>query len=68
MILSRVSLVALVRVPLRDELTGVDVSEHGEHAYHDIDGSAIGGLGTRLGESVFVVSDPRTDYPTRGAA
>jgi Amt family ammonium transporter len=69
-ILSRVSLVALVRVPLRDELTGVDVSEHGEHAYHDLDGSAIAGLGTRLGDSVFVVSEtePKTDYPTRGAA
>jgi ammonium transporter, Amt family len=69
-ILSRVSLVALVRVPLRDELTGVDVSEHGEHAYHDLDGSAIAGVGTRLGESVFVVSElpPKADYPTRGAA
>jgi Amt family ammonium transporter len=67
-ILSRVALVARVRVALQDELTGVDVSEHGEHAYHDLDGSAIAGLGTRLGESVFVVSEPRTDFPTRGAA
>jgi ammonium transporter, Amt family len=67
-ILSRISLVSAVRVPLRDELTGVDVSEHGEHAYHDLDGSAIAGLGTRLGESVFVVSESKADYPTRGAA
>lgn len=44
-ILSRVSLVALVRV-----------------------GSGIGGLGTRLGESVFIVSEAKEDYPTRGAA
>jgi len=59
-----------VRVALRDELTGVDVSEHGEHAYHDLDGSALGGVGTRLGDSVFVVSEgePSVDYPTRGAA
>jgi Amt family ammonium transporter len=67
-ILSRISLVAMVRVPLRDELTGVDVSEHGEHAYHDIDSSGIAGLGGRIGESVFVASEPRIDYPTRGAA
>ena len=69
-ILSGTSLVARVRVALRDELTGVDVSEHGEHAYHDLDGSAIAGVGTRLGESVFVVSEaePSADYPTRGAA
>jgi hypothetical protein len=59
-----------MRVPLRDELTGVDVSEHGEHAYHDLDGSAIASVGTRLGESVFVVSElpAKADYPTRGAA
>lgn len=63
-----ISLVARVRVPLRDELAGVDLSEHGEHAYHDIDGSPIAGLGTRLGESVFVTSEPVADYPTRGAA
>ncbi|MEX2154909.1 MAG: ammonium transporter [Gemmatimonadaceae bacterium] len=68
LILSGIPLVARVRVALRDELTGVDVSEHGEHAYHDLDGSAIAGVGTRLGESVFVVSEPETNYPTRGAA
>ncbi len=67
-ILSGMSLVARVRIPFRDELSGVDASEHGEHAYHDIDGSPIAGLGTRLGESVFVVSEPKSDYPTRGAA
>ena len=68
LILSGIPLLARVRVTLRDELTGVDVSEHGEHAYHDLDGSAIAGVGTRLGESVFVVSEPEESYPTRGAA
>lgn len=67
-ILWGVSLASRLRIPLRDELSGVDVSEHGEHAYHDIDGSPIAGVGTRLGESVFVMSEPKTDYPTRGAA
>lgn len=68
-ILFGVARVARVRVPLREELAGIDVSEHGEHAYHDIDGSPIGGIGTRLGEGVFVISEPKTDdYPTRGAA
>lgn len=67
-IIAGISLVSPVRVPLRDELTGVDISEHGEHAYHDIDVSALAGTGTRLGESVFVPTEVKTNYPTRGAA
>ncbi len=60
---------ARVRLTLRDELTGVDVAEHGEQAYHDIDGSPIAGVGTRLGETVVLASDaPPLSYPTRGAA
>jgi ammonium transporter, Amt family len=67
LLLSR-AVLAPARVSLPDELTGVDVSEHGEHAYHDLDGSAIAGIGTRLGEGVFLTSEPKSDYPTRGAA
>jgi hypothetical protein len=60
---------ASVRLTLRDELSGVDVAEHGEQAYHDIDGSPIDGVGTRLGETAVLVSDaPPLSYPTRGAA
>ena len=69
-ILGGISALARLRVSLEDELTGVDLSEHGEHAYHDIDASGIGGVGTRLGETVFVVTESKvaTPYPTRGAA
>lgn len=69
-ILSVIPIATRVRMALRDELSGVDVIEHGEHAYHDLDGSAIVGVGaggTRLGEGVFVIPEP-ADYPTRGAA
>ncbi|MGH7636458.1 MAG: ammonium transporter [Gemmatimonadaceae bacterium] len=70
LILGGISALARLRVSLEDELTGVDLSEHGEHAYHDIDASGIGGVGTRLGETVFVVTESKvaTPYPTRGAA
>ena len=70
LILGSIKAVASLRVSLRDELTGVDLSEHGEHAYHDIDASGIGGVGTRLGETVVVVTESKaaTPYPTRGAA
>lgn len=56
------------RVSFRDELTGVDVSEHGEHAYHDLDGFALAAAGTRLGDSVILSREARADQPTRGAA
>jgi len=55
-ILRAMSAVAALRVELRDELCGVDVSEHGEHAYHDTDGAPIAGVGSgaRLGDGVLV--------------
>jgi Amt family ammonium transporter len=70
LILGAIKTLANLRVSLQDELTGVDLSEHGEHAYHDIDMSGIGGVGTRLGETVLVVTESKaaTPYPTRGAA
>lgn len=70
LILGGISALARLRVSLEDELTGVDLSEHGEHAYHDIDASGIGGVGMRLGETVFVVTESKVaePYPTRGAA
>jgi len=42
--------IAPLRVPLADELSGVDVSEHGEHAYDDGATSALSGSG--------VISEP----------
>jgi len=42
--------IAPLRVQLADELSGVDVSEHGEHAYDDGEASALAGSG--------VISEP----------
>ena len=38
---------------------GVDVSEHGEHAYDDGDSSPLHGVGTRLGDAVVLSTTPR---------
>jgi Amt family ammonium transporter len=43
-----------LRVPLADELSGVDVSEHGEHAYDDGEMSALAGSGLRISEPVVI--------------
>jgi len=40
-------------VPLADELSGVDVSEHGEHAYDDGETSALAGSGA-ISEPVVI--------------
>jgi Amt family ammonium transporter len=47
-----------LRIPLPDELTGVDLSEHGEHAYHDSDTGDSGGVGIPLGGGV-ILADAR---------
>jgi len=54
--LARLRVVGSLRVPLPDELTGVDLSEHGEHAYDDGDSSDLLGAGVRIGEGVFLPS------------
>jgi ammonium transporter, Amt family len=54
--LARLRVVGALRVPLPDELTGVDVSEHGEHAYDDGESSDLLGAGVRIGEGVFLPS------------
>jgi Amt family ammonium transporter len=43
-----------LRVPLGDELSGVDVSEHNEHAYDDGEMSALAGAGIRISEPVVL--------------
>ena len=51
----RLSAFGSLRVLLPGELTGVDVSEHGEHAYDDSESSAIaGGGGLRISEPVML--------------
>jgi Amt family ammonium transporter len=54
-ILLRLAALGSLRVPLADEVGGVDASEHGEHAYDDGDGPLVGG-GTRIGDAVLLAS------------
>ena len=53
-----------LRVPVPDELTGIDITEHGEHAYHE--GSDLAGAG-RLGEAV-VFTTPKRELAKSEAA
>ena len=54
LVLSRLAAIGSLRVPLPDELTGVDLSEHGEHAYDDAEISTAVVDGVRIGESVVL--------------
>jgi Amt family ammonium transporter len=45
-----------LRVPLADELSGVDLSEHGEEAYHGGDVGALAGRRVSIGDSVLLPS------------
>lgn len=54
LVLGRLAAIGSLRVPLPDELTGVDLSEHGEHAYDDAEISTAVVDGVRLGESVVL--------------
>jgi Amt family ammonium transporter len=49
-----------LRVPLASELRGVDLTEHGEEAYHGGDVGELAGAGVRLGESVAIPSSAIT--------
>lgn len=53
-VLKALSLVSPLRVRVADELSGVDLSEHGEHAYHGAETLEGGGHGVRLGEGVLI--------------
>jgi Amt family ammonium transporter len=56
-----------LRVPVPDELTGIDITEHGEHAYHEGGGADLTGAGVRLGEAV-VFATPRRELAESEAA
>jgi Amt family ammonium transporter len=58
-ILYGLSAVSTIRVALTSEVGGVDLSEHGEHAYDDGDSSPLHGVGTRLGDAVVLSTAPR---------
>ena len=53
-IMKTISMVSSIRVRVADELSGVDLSEHGEHAYHGAETLDGGGHGVRLGEGVLI--------------
>jgi Amt family ammonium transporter len=55
-ILGLVNVTVGLRVPLHDELAGVDLSEHGEEAYHGGDVGALAGRRISIGDSVLLPS------------
>jgi len=53
-LLALVRAVVGVRVPMREEIEGLDLSEHGEEAYFGGDVGSFAGPGITLGQSVIV--------------
>ncbi|MEO6877947.1 MAG: hypothetical protein ABI205_05660, partial [Gemmatimonadaceae bacterium] len=50
-----------LRVPLGNELLGIDLSEHGEHAYDDGEMLSVAGGGRRISEPVVLsTGQPKT--------
>ena len=66
-ILFLVNLTVGLRVPLADELAGVDLSEHGEEAYHGGDVGALAGRRIAIGDSVLLPSHEVTPAVSRRA-
>jgi Amt family ammonium transporter len=60
-ILGAIRLVTALRVSTADEIDGVDLSEHGESAYHG-DGADLAGRGIPLGGSVYLPPDEVAIY------
>lgn len=67
LVLGRLRAIGSLRIPMADELTGVDLSEHGEHAYEDGDGWSVAGGGLHIGEGVLLPS-PNGERPLFDAA
>ncbi|MGH7700777.1 MAG: ammonium transporter [Gemmatimonadales bacterium] len=63
-IITLVDAILGVRAPVRDELAGLDVSEHGEEAYFGTDLGTVAGPGIAIGGSVIV---PAVPPASRGA-
>ena len=53
-VLKGLALVTALRSAVPHELRGIDLTEHGEHAYHDGDTSEIAGDGLRVGQPVLI--------------
>jgi Amt family ammonium transporter len=54
LIMKAIDAFSVMRVPVANELSGVDLSEHGEHAYHGAETLEGGGHGVRLSEAVLL--------------
>jgi ammonium transporter, Amt family len=55
-VLKGLALVTALRAAVPVELRGIDLAEHGEHAYHDGDTSEIAGDGLRVGQPVLLTA------------
>ena len=56
LILGALQAVAKLRIPLADEISGIDLAEHGEEAYHGGDIGELAGANVALGDSVLIPS------------
>jgi Amt family ammonium transporter len=63
-VLTRLAAIGSIRVPIADEVMGVDLSEHGEHAYDDGGGIPLSGSNSRIGEAVILSAIPPKPLPT----
>ena len=66
--LARLRAVGSLRIPLPNEMSGVDVSEHGEHAYDDGEMSALGIGGLGINEPVFIPTTTKVVRASEEAA
>ena len=57
-----------VRAGVHDEITGLDISDHGEEAYFGGDVGAVAGSGVSLGRSVIVAHHKKPPPPARALA
>jgi len=55
-VLRALAFVTALRAAVPAELRGIDLAEHGEHAYHDGDTSEIAGDGLRVGQPVLLTA------------
>ena len=55
-VLKGLAMVTALRAAVPNELRGIDLTEHGEHAYHDGDTSEIAGDGLRVGQPVLLTA------------
>ena len=55
-VLRGLAFVTALRSAVPNELRGIDLTEHGEHAYHDGDTAEIAGDGLRVGQPVLITA------------